>query len=243
MFTEQNFNSVESMGVVVVARYIFELSVWLSLFKLDRRYGLVYFAQLIDTQQRYYQDVKAQLEREVASLKSFSSREEEAHKQATEQIQGHPPDDARAQALASTLRSISEALDVEASRRFSLYAKDAQTRGYGFQTHLIETQAVPRVDKALAEMAVERSRFDATIEKGVKELIPGRWQWRQMAQKVNLTDEYDYIYSFASKILHATPSSITTDQKNLELPELEAFLKYIDVKMADIETLAQEYLP
>ena len=40
LFTEQNFSFVETMGVISVARYIFELSVWLQLFKLDPRYGL-----------------------------------------------------------------------------------------------------------------------------------------------------------------------------------------------------------
>jgi hypothetical protein len=62
-----------------------------------------------------------------------------------------------------------------------------------------------------------------------------------MAQKVHLTDEYDYIYSFSSRVLHATPASITTDRKNLELPEIQIFLKYIDVKIADVLALAWEY--
>ena len=241
LFTEQNFNFVETLGVIAVARYIFELSVWLHLFKLDPRYGLVYFDQLIDTQQRYFQDEKAQLERELALLKSFGDREKEAHKKAFDAAKVLPPGDARRQACASTLKSISEAIDVEASRRFSIYAKDAQTNGYGFQAHLVETKAVPQVEQALAEIAIERARFDTTVPQDVKDLIPNRWQWRKMAQKVNLTDEYDYIYSFTSKLLHATPASITTDRKNLELPEIQVFLKYIDVKIADVLVLAQEY--
>ncbi len=222
LFTEQNFNFVETLGVIAVARYIFELSVWLHLFKLDPRYGLVYFDQLIDTQQRYFQDEKAQLEREVALLKSFGDREKEAHEKALDAAKVLPPGDVRRQACASTLKSISEAIDVEASRRFSIYAKDAQTNGYGFQVHLVETKAVPQVKQALAEIALERAWFDTTVPQDVRNLKPKRWNWRQMAQKVNqmaqkvnLTDEYDYIYSFTSKLLHATPASITTDRKNL----------------------------
>ena len=56
LFTEQNFNFIETMGVLAVARYIFELRVWIKLFKLDTRYGLVYYAQLLETQHRYWKD-------------------------------------------------------------------------------------------------------------------------------------------------------------------------------------------
>lgn len=241
LFTEQNFNLVETMGVIAVARYIFELSVWLYLFKLDPRYGLVYFNQLLDTQQRYFQAMRAQLAREVVLLKSFSNREKESQEKALENIKGFSSSDTHKQALLSTLKSISDAIDAEASRRFSIYAKDAQTNGYGFQAYLVETKAIPQVEQALAEIALERNRFDTTVPQDVKDLIPRRWQWRQIAEIVGLTDEYDYIYSFASKLLHATPASITTDQKNLALGEMQVFLKYIDVKMADVEILAQEY--
>lgn len=75
LFTEQNFNFIETMGVISVARYIFELSIWLKLFKLDPRYGLVYYHQLLDTQERYFRAVRAQLRREVTMLKSFDDRE------------------------------------------------------------------------------------------------------------------------------------------------------------------------
>ncbi len=241
LFTEQNFHFVETMGVIAVARYIFEVSVWLHLFKLDRRYGLVYFDQLLDTQRRYFQDEKAQLEREVVLLKSFGDREKEFQEKALENVKGLPPGDGRRKAPVSTLKSISEAIDAEASRRFSIYAKAAQTNGYEFQAYLVQTKAIPQVEQALAAIALERDSFNATVPQDVKDLIPRRWQWREMAQKVNLTDEYDYIYSFSSKLLHATPASITTDSKNLELAEMEVFLKYIDVKMADVVILAQEY--
>jgi len=241
IFTEQNFNFVETIGIVAVSRYIFELSVWLHLFKLDPRYGLVYFSQLLDTQQRHFQAERAQLAREVALLKSFDYREKKSQEQALANINDPSSSDEEKQALLSTLRSLSDEIDAEASRRFSIYAKSAQINGYGFQAHLVETKAVPQVDKALAEIAVEKDWFDATLPQDVKRLIPRRWQWRQMAEKVGLTDEYDYIYSFTSKLLHATPASITTDQKNLELAEMQIFLKYIDVKMADVEVLAKEY--
>jgi hypothetical protein len=240
LFTEQNFNFVETMGVIAVARYLFELSVWLHLFKIDRRHGLVYFHRLLETQERYYKDQKAQLSREVAMLESFDLRERQAHERVLGQAKFGSPNDARES--ASSLKAISEAIDLEAAKAFSMYAADARTNGYGFQAHQVKNKAMPAVEQALAQIALERARFDATVPQDIKDLIPGRWQWRQMAQKVNLTDEYDYIYAFASKLLHAEPVSITTNQKNLELPELQLFLRYIDVKIAELLSLAETFV-
>ena len=60
-----------------------------------------------------------------------------------------------------------------------------------------------------------------------------------MASEAGLAHEHDYIYAFASKLLHATPSSLTTDQKNLELSEIYIFLRYIHVKILEIMELAR----
>jgi hypothetical protein len=87
----------------------------------------------------------------------------------------------------------------------------------------------------------EKATFTSAVSQQIRDLIPNRWQWRQMAQKVGLVDEYDFIYTFSSKLLHATPASITTDQKNLELSELVVFLKYINVKIGDVLELASAY--
>mgnify|MGYP003604510971 FL=1 len=62
-----------------------------------------------------------------------------------------------------------------------------------------------------------------------------------MAETVDLLAEYDFIYAFTSKLRHATPASITTDQKNLEPAEMVVFLRYIDVKIQDILDLAGRY--
>src|SRR5205807_2597881 len=121
LFIEQNFTFVDTFALIAVARYIFELSVWLNLFKLDARYGLVYFHQLILTQQRSREDMKAQLEREILLLNSFENLEKEAHSKAIEQIKGLPEGNPRRAAFAETLKSLSEAIDLDAAKHFSIY--------------------------------------------------------------------------------------------------------------------------
>jgi len=241
LFTEQNFNFIETMGVISVARYIFELSVWLQLFKLDPRYGLVYYAQLLETKRLYWRDYRTQLDREISLLKSFEQKENDALREAMSQIE-HLSDTERQRLAAYTVtKHVADFIDKQAARHFSIYAEQAKVNGYGFQAYLVEQKFVPEIDKSLAEIDSEKAAFDSTVRQEVRDLIPDRWQWRQMAQKVGLVDEYDFVYTFSSKLRHATPASITTDQKNLELSELAVFLKYIYVKTCDVLELANAY--
>ncbi len=189
--------------------------------------------RVASTQQRFYQDTLAQLEREIAWLKSLDEKETASHQQALKDMGRGATKDDQAKTLVSALSSVSAEIDAEAARRFSIYAQAATTNGYGFQAYLVETKALPPARTAVEEIAAERERFESRVPAEIKALRPSRWQWRAMAQKVGRVDEYDYLYSFASKLLHATPASITTDHKNLEAAEMEMFLKYIDVTLGD----------
>ncbi|MDD4363274.1 MAG: hypothetical protein PHD33_03575, partial [Atribacterota bacterium] len=74
---ENNFNSIETIGLLAVARYVFELSVWLLLFQKDSGYCLIYYRELIQTQRKYYNDTLAHLWREIQLLKRFAERDKE----------------------------------------------------------------------------------------------------------------------------------------------------------------------
>jgi hypothetical protein len=241
LFTEQNFNFIETMGIISVARYIFELSVWLQLFKIDPRYGLVYYAQLLDTQRRYWKDYRTQLDREISLLKNFERQEKDALNEVVSQIKHVSDPEQQRQAAYNAPKIVADVIDKKAARNFSIYAEQAKVNGYGFQAYLVEKKLMPQIDKALAEIDTEKAAFDSTVPQQVKDLIPNRWNWRQMAQRVGSIDEYDFIYRFSSKLLHATPASITTDQKNLEMSEIAVFLKYIYVKIDDVLELANAY--
>jgi hypothetical protein len=234
--TEQSFHVLETLGLVAVARYIFELSLWLRLFSLNRDYGFVYYDQLITTQMRFHKDSLAQLEREAAWLKNLGDREAAA---VRETFSGRvsPAE------VPDAMRGITNMIDAEAARRFSIYTDEAKHNGYAFQAHLIETKAVPPLQGMLRELAKAREEFEQRVGERIEGIRPKRWQWRHVAETAGRVDEYDYLYSFASKLLHATPASITTDQKNLEAVEMRLFLRFVDVTMRDVLELAAEYVP
>ena len=46
--------------------------------------------------------------------------------------------------------------------------------------------------------------------------------------------EYEYIYRYTSRLLHATPTSFYTTSKNLEPSEVRLFLDYVYVRLLDV---------
>jgi hypothetical protein len=249
LMAQQNFASIETMGLLASARYVFELSVWLHLLRADSRYGLVYYHQLGETQTRYYRDYLEHLRREVELLKTFHRKDQESMDALARVTLG-----AAAEGLASGRMSPSDvtalitasaeqamcALDGEASRSFSLFLDGAATNGYGLQAHLVETQAIPETEQAIRLIEQEMDEFRRRVPREIQSLSPRRWEWRQMARQVGLATEYDYIYCYASKLLHATPASVSTDQVNLDIPEVYLFVRYTHSKLLAIMDLARE---
>lgn len=235
--TEQNFRFIETMGLLAVTRYVFELSVWLHLFSADSRFGLIYYRQLLDTQLRYYRDTTEHLRREVELLKTFEQKDRQSAEAVMKNVSS---EESPVSNLGNSVRQAMKAVDAEASRKFSLYLDDAKTNGYGFQAHLLEKKVIPQTEEAIRLIEQEIAEFQRRVPQKIQTLAPKRWEWRKMAEKVGLAVEYDYIYCYASKLLHATPASLTTDQKNLEFPEVYIFLRYIYSKLLEIVELARE---
>jgi hypothetical protein len=231
---ENNFNFIETLGLLAVARYVFELSVWLRLFQRDSRYCLIYYRELIYTQRKYFEDTLAHLRREIKLLKRFA----EGEKEHSDQVFHHQNQVNSAVEFRDLLPKAMDRLDAEASRHFSIYLDDARINGYSFQAYLVEKEAVPQAEDAISQIDEELREYEKRVSQDVKKLVKGRWQWRGMAEKAGIVHEHDYIYSYASKLLHATPASLTTDEKNLELQEICLFLRYIYVKILEIMDMA-----
>lgn len=237
LILENNFRVIETIGLVAVTRYIFELALWLELIQQEANYALIYRNRLIDTQKRYYESSLSQLEREVALLKTFGEEDKQRASEVIERMRAlsNPPSD---QAV-SPLSQAADEIDAKAARSFSIYSDQAKNNGYGFQAYLVETQAIPKVKQRIQQL---QQALDA-VELAAASKVSGLLQcskWDKMADQAGMKGEYEYIYSYTSKLLHCTPVSLTTDQKNLEPEEMGVFLRYIRTKVLDIIDLAQK---
>lgn len=244
LFAEQNLRFVEPMGLLAVTRYVFELTVWLRRLQADPRYGLVYYRLLVAKQLDHHIDLEAHLKREMDFLRTIEDQETDLLRQKAEDLKRLP--DERTQKLAASRLSddVMREIDRRAARQFSLYAEQARTNGYGFQVHLIERQVLPRLAKSIAELRTELASLNADLPSEVRSLLPkGRdWKWKDEAKAVGMQYEYEFIYTYTSRLLHATPASLTTDQKNLEPHEILMFMRYIHVCLLDAIQMATDLL-
>lgn len=222
LFVQQNFHYIEPMGLLTVTRYLFELIVWLNLVSQDAREAQIYYYELIQSQIQYHKAERANLIREIHFLEEYGKLENDLLSLARKSIN------------TDDIDKIRDEVDDEVARKFSIYGEQAKINGYTFQAYLIQNKVLPKIEGRLIELQIELEAFKSESPSDVLELIRKRWNWKEEAQKVNLGSEYEYIYSYTSKLIHATPASLTTEQQNLELPEFYIFLKYIYIRMNDV---------
>lgn len=239
--TKENFNSIETFGLVATTRYIFELNIRLMLIEQDPRHGLVYYGQLLNDQENYWKTLKEQLDREIAFLNEMDNEENSLHHSKLLEF-SKLEDPKLKEELARTLTNdIFTTIDNIAARKFSIHAEQARTNGYGFQAVLIEKKQLPEVNRSLTKVKSEYDMFKSTVPSDILKIIKD-WKWKRNAIQTNHLAEYDYIYSFTSRMLHATPANITTNFKFLSHDETVIFLKYINVKLTDIIQLSIRFI-
>ena len=242
LFLEQNFYYIEPVSLLGSARYLFELTVWLKLLQQDARYGLVCYYELLRQQYDFYLASKKQSQREVSYLRDFEKAEEKLLQETMSAAMNIPQGAERMAAIHQAPTTVAVAIDEDASRKFSLYAEQARQNGYGFQAHLVETKVVPSREKAVHDIERELRAFESQLAGDVRALAEKRWNWKKQAEKVGMGEEYEFIHTYTSLLMHATPVSIITDQKNLELEEVRMFLKYVRVRIIDAIRMAEDFV-
>jgi hypothetical protein len=150
-------------------------------------------------------------------------------------------------ALADLLRQVEAETDRKARRNFCTYADQAKTNGHSFQAFWIEKQVIPKLHAQLDESRRERAKRLASIKEsppiGTRwENQERSWKWKDQAAIAGMSEQFEFIYSFTSRLLHATPVSLTTNQKLLEPAEMHMFLEYVYVSILDIVDLAKKML-
>lgn len=241
LMTDNNFNSIETFGLVSTTRYIFELSIRLTLVAHSAVYGLAYYGQLLKDKKSYWKNLKEQLDREITFLNSLEEDENELQRIKLIEYSNIQDKKIKDKVGATFVYDIVAEIDNKASRKFSIHAEQAKTNGYGFQAHLIEKNQLTIAISSLAEVESEYAHFCNSAPKDVLAKVK-HWNWKDKAKKTNQMDEYNYIYSFTSSMLHANPANITTNHRFLSVDEMIIFLKYINVKIMDINELANSYI-
>jgi hypothetical protein len=240
---ERNLIYLETISVLALTRYLFELLVWLRTIKRDRAMAIEFFIQIFENQDRHIERYSQKLESE-ALLFDKLGKEDGIPPEVLDLMKQAP--DVPAGRIQEMVKSNEERIDLVARRNFSLYGREARWSGYNYAAHFIRKTVLPSAQAEHDSLASARREFEDRIGKDLIDAatLDGkgrrpRWNWRERAVALGMADIYDFIYGYTSRLLHATPVSFFTSKKNLEPREMESFLDHCYVTMLDILDVAE----
>ncbi|WP_029585337.1 hypothetical protein [Bradyrhizobium sp. URHD0069] len=228
----------ETFELLAIARNLFENLVWLRLFNRDPQYGLVFYEQLLIQQKQNTGNMIAKVEGEIALFEEYDKLDGDNLDTAFASVmEAEDPSEAEVQRAGETHRALTSELDMRVRRNFALYAAAAQFNSYAYQCHLLREEVIPRHRATLTEIETHLARYE-----GVKNTLltpamltraKSRWNWSDRAREVGMKAQYDFLYSYTSKLLHATPMNLITE-KALSPSEALMLLDYAFVTINDL---------
>lgn len=241
-----NLSYIETLGISTLTRYIFELTVWLKLINNSQWYSLLYRHELIRNQLDHFKTLKNQLHSEIELFKKFGEKDKSFISKVTPII-SEMKDAGNEDQIISFLQKKTEEsrqeIDNEISKKFTINGKAACINGFDFQIYLIEKN-LKQIQESIKDLQDFRNNMHtpedfAFFLENEKLRLGDRWSWYRFAEKVDMKDEYKFVYSFTSKFLHAVPSSISTNQKNIETDEVTILLNFIRICLLEILELSE----
>lgn len=234
ILVKNNVIVLETLGVISLTRYVFELLVWLRTIQQTPLKSLRFLMLSLKDGEDHTSQHIAHLEAEAKFLDIIAERDNPILGMLA--LKEEHGENLTAEIVRDTAKARMDVIDFSARRHFVAYAADAQVNGYGFQAHLIRTQAVAAAQADLESKQKARQSFIDRFGQSLIDEAGGvsRWIWFDSAKDVGMEAEYQYIYRYTSRLLHATPTSFYTSSKNLDLTEIRLFLEYVYVRLLDV---------
>lgn len=237
----------ETFELLAIARNIFENLVWVRLMDLEIDFGLVFYAHLLRGQREHFKGLIDKLTDEANLFDTADEIDTDIVESAARTITLENYSDADRQKWNDELDARTATLDDMVRREFSVYANQATDNGYGFQAHIIRTDAIPhyqaQLDKILAFEAALKAEMPNLLSQRLLSLSSSKWNWSDRAKEVSMEKHYRFIYAYTSRLLHSTPVNLVTE-KALTKEEKLLVLDYIVVSTRDlIELIARFTYP
>jgi hypothetical protein len=245
LFVENNFHVIETMGVLSLTRYIFEIAVIIRNIDVNQNFVFLYIQKMKRQEFEHMEEYARHIEAEINFYKSLERAETSANQKILKDI---PTGKLTSRNTRRFIKKVSqemtrnrEFIDQSLEFQFAIYAQEAAHNGYGFQAFLMERDVVPKIQMNLEEAKSSYEKIKLAWRGKIQEFDHSfqRWRWKEMAERVQMERDYDFIYSYTSRLLHAFPHSLTTNQKNLEDSEVLMFLKYVEGQIRWILAFAQ----
>jgi len=232
---DENYVCLNTTMVLSTTRYLFELSIWYKLLERDVGCGYVYASKMMDDAVAH---ARAQLSQTVREIKVFKELHDEDMKISQDLANSVRIGKLPKEAIGQAMRNANADIDARARRSFLLYAAQAKHNGYGFQAHLLE-KALPQLQALVEGAEAERAKLKSSWPQYARAVKYDPRFWTNSAKSVDMEEEYQYVYKYTSRLLHANPGSITTNQPKLELAEMSMFLDFEYVAISDCLDIAR----
>lgn len=212
---ENNFHAIETLALLSLARYMFELNVQLKQIDQDASFALVYARRVFEQQVEFYDRLADQLKAEVDLYLRLGKAQA-----------------SRGEVLAAV------------ANRTCLYQDELE------RMHILQVAMV--VDTQARKHALEQSElnraslaeFNSKWTSRLKDPKYSQKKWDKRATSVGMQEDYAFIYSYTSRLMHATPVSISTAQQVLQDSELLLFMRYVRQQMTWLhDRAAMKYMP
>lgn len=219
------------LGLVALARNLFENLVWLKHFNVDLCYGLAFYFDLLQQQEQSQAQAILQAQEESNWFKELHKEDDLDLDSVRDLIKRLDSlTEAEQSRLKSTMHAKSAAVDSKADRQFSVYGYQAKENSYGYQAHLIETKIIPHHEQRLDTIRKYRRELEAALPSLLSVaqvgMISKRWNWKQRSTDVGMRGQYEFVYSFTSKLLHSGGMNLITE-KELMTGERDILLNYV----------------
>jgi hypothetical protein len=212
---ENNFHAIETLALLSLARYMFELNVQLKQIDQDAAFALVYARRVLEQQVEFYDRLAAQLKAEVELYLKLGKA-----------------------------RASKDEIFAAIADRTCLYQDELERMPILQVAMVVDTQARKH---ALEQSELNRTsltEFDAKWSYRLKDPKYSQKKWDKRANSVGMQEDYAFIYSYTSRLMHATPASISTAQQVLQDSELLLFMRYIRQQMTWLhDRAAMKYTP
>lgn len=230
-FIENNFSVIETLGVLSLARYTFEMVVHLKRIELDANFAIVYAREVFEQQIKHYEKLANHLKHEITLYRSLCDEETEKHDAILKSARLAPKqnwDEKLGYKIAEDIKAASDAIDERLATILTLYSDEAKVYGFAFQADCLETQVLQKLISLADQNRESLSEFDG-VWKSILDSDPkyNIKKWSKRANQVRMDIEYEFIYSYTSRLLHATPVSLSINQQCLQDDEILMFLKYV----------------
>lgn len=229
----QDIQDEGSMSLLAATRHVFELNVWLWMMVDDPRNSLIFYRKLLEDQIHHANSYRTKSLQEIELFRDFDKQDSESVAIAISGIpQGDRTDD-EIRAAGARMRDLADDIDRKARRKFCLFARQAVHNSYGYQAELIKTKSIPINEATIAELTTRLDALDASLPGDLRKQAMARWNWKESATKAGMEEQYAFLYSLTSKLLHATPFSVVTPTA-LKPQERVVLLDYIYISILDL---------